>query len=79
MDNIDKAMVKGYISSARVEPGDKLESRKILNTNVIFSTIDNDYGGAFLHVGHDHIQVIVEIGGIEVFRQTWETGRKQDG
>lgn len=64
-------MVRGFISTAKTTPQDKLISRHIRTASVIFTTLDNDWGSVFSHIGDNHIQVIVCKAGKEVLRQVF--------
>lgn len=43
-----------------------------MSSDVVFSTLDNEFGSVLAHVGKDHVQVVVTVRGNEVFRQVWK-------
>ena len=64
-------MVKGRLNTAKLCPNDKSSRSYSLSASVVFATIKNSFGEGFIHVGENHIQVIVTRGGKELLRHSW--------
>lgn len=63
-------MARGTIHTAKIKPEDKSKGYT-MSAQVMYASIRNNYGEAFIHVGENHIQVVVTHKGQEVLRQVW--------